>query len=255
MADLRRALSDVAPSNRDFSPILYYYHLRYWMSQFQVRFGLLEATLLALLAAYLLRLRPVPLAIFATGFAASALEVVLLFAFQILYGSVYHQVGLIVTMFMLGLGLGSWTMSRRLLGRGPGDLVWLLTALAIYAACLPAAFAGLGRWGGRLRAGGFASGDPGAHAPLGGARWSGLSFGRKTRFPHGRRHGLATLHGRLRGSIARRPVHKHPVDSPARGHHCMPPDGGPLPRQRHRSGGSMEAKMRTKRPGQTSRTF
>lgn len=148
MADLRRAVSDAAPSNRDFSPILYYYHLRYWMSQFQVRFGLLEAALLALLAVYLVRLRPVPLAIFATGFAASALEVVLLFAFQILYGSVYHQVGLIVTMFMLGLGLGSWAMNRRLLGRRPGDLAWLLAALALYAACLPAAFAGLERLGG-----------------------------------------------------------------------------------------------------------
>ena len=42
---------------------------------------------------YLLRLRPVSLAIFTAGFAASALEVVLLAGFQILCGSVYRQVG------------------------------------------------------------------------------------------------------------------------------------------------------------------
>ena len=48
MADLRRAVSESAPVNRDFSPILYYYHLRYWMSQFRVGFGLLEAALAVL---------------------------------------------------------------------------------------------------------------------------------------------------------------------------------------------------------------
>ena len=146
LAGVRRALADDASSNRDFNPILYHYHLRYWMSQFKVRFGLLEAALLALLAAYLARIRPVPLAVFTTGLAASALEVVLLVAFQILYGSVYHQVGLIVTMFMLGLGLGSWTATRK---RSPAcSLAWLLAALAVYAALLPAALIGLGHLGG-----------------------------------------------------------------------------------------------------------
>ncbi len=45
MADLRRAISAEAPVNEDFSPILYYYHLRYWMSQFQVRLGIFEVFL------------------------------------------------------------------------------------------------------------------------------------------------------------------------------------------------------------------
>jgi spermidine synthase len=183
LADLRRALAQAAPTNRDFSPILYYYHLRYWMSQFRLRFGLLEAALLVVLAVvlvvYLARIRPVSLAVFTAGLAASALEVVLLLGFEMLYGSVYYQVGLIVTMFMLGLVIGSaaaspraprhWlialtlALSRR--ERGPGvrnspdaasplaprpsplALAWLLAALALYAACLPAALAGLGRLG------------------------------------------------------------------------------------------------------------
>lgn len=50
--------------------------LRYWMSQFEVRFGLFEGILAAILAIYLVRLRPVPLVVFCGGFAAS-LEVVL----------------------------------------------------------------------------------------------------------------------------------------------------------------------------------
>ena len=34
MADIQRAVSQPAALNRDFSPMLYFYHLRHWMSQF-----------------------------------------------------------------------------------------------------------------------------------------------------------------------------------------------------------------------------
>jgi spermidine synthase len=145
MADLRRAISESAPVNRDFSPILYYYHLRYWMSQFRVGFGLLEAALVVLMLVCLFRARPVSLAVFATGFAASALEVVLLVGFQILYGFVYHQVSLIVTMFMAGLGIGSLVMTRYLKRWTRKDLVWLGLGVAAYAAGLPAVLVGLSR--------------------------------------------------------------------------------------------------------------
>jgi len=144
---VRRAISEDAPVNEDFSPILYYYHLRYWISQFRVRFGFLEGGLLVILVIALVRARPVSFAIFTTGLAASALEVVLLVAFQILYGCVYHRVGLIVTMFMLGLGIGSATMNRMLPRRSRRDLAGLEFAVAAYAACLPLVLILLGRIG------------------------------------------------------------------------------------------------------------
>ena len=52
------------------------------------------------------------LVLFASGFAGSALEVVLLLAFQVLCGSVYHQVGVIVTVFMVGLAVGAVWANR-----------------------------------------------------------------------------------------------------------------------------------------------
>jgi len=152
LADVRRAVSPSGPINKDFSPVLYYYHLRLWMSQFRLRFGLLEGALLLVLFVYLLRIRPVPLAMFTTGFAASGLEVVLLVAFQVLYGSVYHQVGVIVTMFMLGLGIGSFAMNRWLGRFGPRDLARLEMAVAVYAAVLPLVLIGLGGLGGTAAA-------------------------------------------------------------------------------------------------------
>jgi len=148
VAPVRGAISPDAAVNKDFSPILYYYHLQYWISRFQVGFGLLEAGLLLLFLIFLVRIRPVSFALFTTGLAASALEVVLLVGFQILYGCVYHQVGLIVTMFMLGLGIGSFTMNRMLSGRRRKDLGVLEFGLAVYAVCLPLILMGLGRVGG-----------------------------------------------------------------------------------------------------------
>jgi spermidine synthase len=107
MADIQRAVSQPAALNRDFSPMLYFYHLRHWMSQFTLSFGALQAVLLLLLLVYLIRLRGPALVLFASGFAGSALEIVLLLAFQVLCGSVYHQVGVIVTVFMVGLAAGA----------------------------------------------------------------------------------------------------------------------------------------------------
>ena len=49
-----------------------------------------------------------------TGFATMALEIVLLYTFQSLYGYVYGQVGLVIGVFMFGLVIGSWAMNRRL---------------------------------------------------------------------------------------------------------------------------------------------
>ena len=112
MADIQRAVSQPAALNRDFSPMLYFYHLRHWMSQFTLSFGALQAVLLLLLLVYLIRLRGPALALFASGFAGSALEVVLLLAFQVLCGSVYHQVGVIVTVFMAGLAVGAMMANR-----------------------------------------------------------------------------------------------------------------------------------------------
>jgi spermidine synthase len=117
------------------------------MSQFRVSFSLLEGVLILALLVFLVRLRPVSFAVFSSGLAASALEVVLLLGFQILYGSVYHRLGLIVTMFMLGLGIGSWLMNRSLAGRGRRDLVLLELAIALAAVGVPACLAWLGSVG------------------------------------------------------------------------------------------------------------
>ncbi len=116
LADLDRAVAQPAAINTDFAPALYYYQLRHWLSQFDSRAALVAGTLAAVVAlCYFLRLRSIPRLIFASGFTASAIEVVLLLGYQALYGSLYQQVGLVVTVFMAGVAGGAWLANRILL--------------------------------------------------------------------------------------------------------------------------------------------
>jgi len=138
LGDLARAVAHPADLNTDFNPVLCYYDLRHWLSQFALPSGFLGAVLVGALAVYLVRLPAVPRVLFASGFAASALEVVLLLVFQIFYGSLYRQVGLVVTVFMAGLALGAWRAAvHAAAGPAKHGLARLAFAVAVVAALLP----------------------------------------------------------------------------------------------------------------------
>jgi len=138
LKDMQNAVAQPAAVNRDFSPVLYFYHLRHWMSQFNTGFGVLQVSLLVLLCVYLVRLRGTAFVLFASGFAATTLEIVLLLAFQVLCGSVYHQLGIIVTVFMAGLAIGAVMANRRMDSRSNNakKLALLAVAIAVYAILL-----------------------------------------------------------------------------------------------------------------------
>ena len=143
-ADLKRAVAEKAAANRDLDPVLLNYSLRNWMSQFGVRFGLLEGVLVLLLVAYLAQLRATPAVVFVSGLAGSALEVVLLLGVQVLFGSVYHHVGSIVMLFMAGLAAGAWIAGRSLESAGRRALASLAVILAAVGALLPPILAYMG---------------------------------------------------------------------------------------------------------------
>ena len=140
MMDMQNAIAQPAALNTDFNPVLYFYHLRHWMSQFKIGFGALQVLLLVLLCFYLVRLRGTAFVLFASGFAATTLEIVLLLAFQVLCGSVYHQLGIIVTVFMAGLALGAALANRRMKSRSNTGKHLALLAFAIAGYALLLAF-------------------------------------------------------------------------------------------------------------------
>jgi len=119
--------------NRDFRPVGYLYDVILWSTRFRSGFrnllGILAGmktwqiflpamSLLVLLPLVLRRRRsprlPVLTAVAATGFSEIGFQVVTIIGFQVLYGYVYYQLGLILTSFMIGLVLGAWWINRRL---------------------------------------------------------------------------------------------------------------------------------------------
>ncbi|MCX7973369.1 MAG: fused MFS/spermidine synthase [Candidatus Aminicenantes bacterium] len=145
--------------NSDFKPLGVYYYLSYWNSLFspylsklfkglerlnlKFTFGLLAAltALLAILSLKKIRISTyfLPYAIFTSGFTDMLLDLALVFSFQTFFGYLYHQIGLLITIFMLGIATGSYLIIRRLDRIQRGYRLFLITeiALILFAFLLP----------------------------------------------------------------------------------------------------------------------
>jgi spermidine synthase len=168
--------------NADLTPICYYYDLALWLSRFYpnlrqafppggptaesanlINLGWVAVPLA--LGVALVRWRrgwAIPIAIAAIGLAGMMLEVVILFAFQVLHGTIYAEVSLVMTAFMAGLALGSaagnwllaWCEDERRKTKDDGSpalvlrllsdergarraLVVLLAAIVVYSGLFP----------------------------------------------------------------------------------------------------------------------
>jgi|TARA_B100001971_G_scaffold185132_1_gene184239 spermidine synthase len=128
-------IKDTKP-NEDFKPITYYYHLLYWLRNFRLDIGLLVIIVIFMFL-YLLRIKPIPFALFTTGFSAAALEVVVLIGFQILYGYVYSKLSIIITAFMIGLVLGSYYMNKKIENMGKKEFVRIEYSLFFCSLLVP----------------------------------------------------------------------------------------------------------------------
>ncbi len=121
--------------NYDLRPIAYFYDMLLWTAQFQQRSagGRLITSLIKLRPLHIVlgivliiglgflwqRRHPttgIILAIGTTGFSEILFQIIVILAFQVLYGYVYYKLSLILASFMVGLVLGSWSI-RRLIPR------------------------------------------------------------------------------------------------------------------------------------------
>jgi len=129
-------------TNRDAYPFGLYYAIAHWNAQFhpalqafwrkvaELRLWHLAAPLLLLTCAALVarekgrenRQRGALIwVVGSTGYFGTATALLLIFAFQTLYGHAYQWIGLLIAFFMAGLAWGSWIMNRRLATlRNPG---------------------------------------------------------------------------------------------------------------------------------------
>ena len=121
-----------------------------WFTRFDTSPLIFYGVLGVGLAVYLLRMTRAEFVLFSTGFMTMGSEILVIFAFQVLFGYIYFQIGLIVTVFLAGLLPGAWLGSRlasraRMVLAG-GDLLLVILvggftlALAAGGERLPATF-------------------------------------------------------------------------------------------------------------------
>lgn len=143
--------------NKDFYPITYYYGIGHWSTYFQpfLRkvFGYLSKLKLnwLILASSVLWVFPLlwkrrlilPLSTFTLGLGGMVCVVISILGFQILYGYVYHRVGIITASFMLGIVIGTSWMNRKLERMRSSAFCILQLGAGVYFLCLPSILSSL----------------------------------------------------------------------------------------------------------------
>jgi spermidine synthase len=120
--------------NSDFRPIGVFLSLSYWnalfspyltgifkwFEAFSLQISIAFMIFFTLLMAVIFIKRPhlarqsIPYAIFTTGLAGMIFNLGVIFTFQTFYGYLYHQIGLLIAIFMFGVTLSSFYMTRHL---------------------------------------------------------------------------------------------------------------------------------------------
>ena len=135
--DIAQHLLPTTVVNTDFEPVSYQQYILFWLSYFDKNYLIFAFLAAAILAYTVRRINAVSFGMLTGGFAASAIEIILIITFQIIYGYVYQILGLIITAFMAGLALGSLLYKkifRISSNRSYGGIQFMFAFLAL---CLP----------------------------------------------------------------------------------------------------------------------
>lgn len=110
--ELMEEVQGVHRINTDFRPVAFFLSMRFWLTSFRVNTGLTLSIAIFLLAGIFLLLRTPGKAMFVAGFTAASVEVMVLMAFQVIFGNLYQALALLLAAFMGGLALGTFWSSR-----------------------------------------------------------------------------------------------------------------------------------------------
>jgi spermidine synthase len=113
---LKSLLDPDAPLNAELVPYLMQTVFSEWFFKFETSPVWFIAVVSALLLFYFLRVRRLEFILFSTGWMVMGSEILIIFAFQIFFGYIYLQIGIIVTVFLAGMLPGAW-VGRKLIRR------------------------------------------------------------------------------------------------------------------------------------------
>ena len=109
---LNHLMDRKTPKNSDYSPQLMRLIFQQWFAKFSASPTGFMAVLSVLCLFYLIRISAEEFVLFSTGWTVMGSEILVIFAFQIFFGYIYLQIGLIVTVFLAGLLPGAWFGER-----------------------------------------------------------------------------------------------------------------------------------------------
>ncbi|MCJ7774555.1 MAG: hypothetical protein MUP22_15630 [Desulfobacterales bacterium] len=101
-------INPAAPVNTDLSPQLIQMMFSQWFKKFDTSPYIFAIFLIIFFFIYVLRTTKEAYVLFSTGLTTMGCEVLVIFAFQIFFGYIYFQIGLIVTVFLAGLLPGAF---------------------------------------------------------------------------------------------------------------------------------------------------
>jgi spermidine synthase len=161
---IRNILEDIKPKiNHDLYPVCYYFDMVLWGEEFSQgterllnilsRINILYLLLGMVMVFIILWLISickkqviigVPAGVFFAGCGSMVIEIVLIIGFQILFGYIYHMIGIIIAGFMLGLTAGTWYMNNKVAYINRARLLIIYSvleiAIGIYLFLLPGIF-------------------------------------------------------------------------------------------------------------------
>ena len=137
--------------NSDFRPMGVFFNLSYWnalfspyltgifkwFEGFHLTFTIIKIILITIILSIFFIKMPqhsrhaVTYSIFTTGLTGMIFSLALIFTFQTFYGYLYHQIGLLVAVFMAGIASGSFFITNRFDRMKNDSLLFLNTEIAI----------------------------------------------------------------------------------------------------------------------------
>ncbi len=109
---LQKLIPADSPINRDFQPVGYFARIDYWLSWFGIKIQKIAALVAGAFLVVIFFLNRHNKSMFVAGFTVSATEIMVLLAFQVVFGYFYQAIALLIAAFMAGLALGTYLSGK-----------------------------------------------------------------------------------------------------------------------------------------------
>ena len=106
--ELLNQIENTSQLNHDFNPVAYFAAINYWLSWYGQNLRNVVWPVVLLILVFPFFLKRYALGMYVAGFTATSLEVLVLFAFQVLFGNFYQSLALLIAAFMAGLAVGAF---------------------------------------------------------------------------------------------------------------------------------------------------